>query len=91
MNNGLKFGLFFLSGIALGALGAVAVSRGKLDIKPVAAHLISRGIDAKDALMGKLEAFKEDMEDLAAEARQASDKRKAAQNAEASGQTQTQA
>ena len=91
MNNGLKFGLFFLGGIALGALGAVAVSRGKLDLKPVAANLISRGIDAKDALMGKLEAFKEDMEDLAAEARQASDKRTAAQNAEASGQTQTQA
>ena len=56
-----KFGLFFLGGIALGALGAVAVSRGKLDLKPVAANLISRGIDAKDALMGKLEDFKEYM------------------------------
>ncbi|MGE9984989.1 hypothetical protein [Desulfovibrio sp. SGI.169] len=88
MNNGLKFGLFFLSGIALGALGAVAVSRGKLNLKPVAADLISRGIDVKDALMSKVEAFKEDMEDLAAEARQASDKRKAAQTPEGEGQAQ---
>lgn len=78
MNTGFKFGLFLLGGIALGALGAVAVSRGKLDFKPLAADLLSRGIDVKDALMSKVEAVKEDMEDLAAEARQASEKRKAA-------------
>ena len=78
MNSGIKFGLFFLGGIALGALGAVALSKGKLNLKPVAADLISRGMDVKDALMSKVEAVKEDMEDLAAEARQASEKRKAA-------------
>ena len=78
MNDGLKFGLWFLGGVAVGALGAVAVSKGKLDFKPVAADLLSRGIDVKDALMGKVEAVKEDMEDLAAQARQASDKRKEA-------------
>lgn len=78
MNTGFKLGLFLLGGIALGALGAVAVSRGKLDFKPLAADLLSRGIDVKDALMSKVEAVKEDMEDLAAEARQASEKRKAA-------------
>lgn len=68
MNSGIKFGLFFLGGIALGALGAVALSKGKLNLKPVAADLISRGMDVKDALMSKVEAVKEDMEDLAAEA-----------------------
>ena len=81
MNTGFKFGLFLLGGIALGALGAVAVSRGKLDFKPLAADLLSRGMEVKDALMSKVEAVKEDMEDLAAEARQASEKRKAAKDA----------
>lgn len=78
MNNGMKLGLMFLGGVALGALGAVALSKGKLDLKPMAADLLSRGMDVKDAIMGKVEAMKEDMEDMAAAARQAADKRKAA-------------
>ena len=88
MNSGIKFGLFFLGGIALGALGAVALSKGKLNLKPVAADLISRGMDVKDALMSKVEAVKEDMEDLAAEARQASEKRKAAKVSQETEQAQ---
>ena len=77
-----------VTGLALGALGTVAVSRGKLDLKPVAADLISRGIDVKDALMSKVEAVKEDMEDLTAEARQASEKRKAAKASREAGEVQ---
>ena len=69
MNNGLKYGLFFLGGLALGVVGTVAVTRGKLDLKPLATDLVSRGMDMKDAIMSKV--------DLAAEARQAADKRKA--------------
>ena len=88
MNSGIKFGLFFLGGRALGALGAVALSKGKLNLKPVAADLISRGMDVKDALMSKVEAVKEDMEDLAAEARQASEKRKAAKESQETEQAQ---
>ena len=88
MNRGIKFGLFFLGGIALGARGAVALSKGKLNLKPVAADLISRGMDVKDALMSKVEAVKEDMEDLAAEARQASEKRKAAKESQETEQAQ---
>ena len=88
MNSGIKFGLFFLGGISLGALGAVALSKGKLNLKPVAADLISRGMDVKDALMSKVEAVKEDMEDLAAEARQASEKRKAANESQETEQAQ---
>ena len=80
MNNALKYGLIFLGGIALGAIGTAALGRGKLDLKPVAADLISRGMDMKDAIMSKMEAVKEDMEDLAAEARHASEKRKAARD-----------
>lgn len=81
MNYGFKFGLVLLGGIALGALGAVAVSRGKLDFKPLATDLLSRGMDVRDALMSKVEAVKEDVEDLTAEARLTSEKRKAAKNA----------
>ncbi|SDF52895.1 hypothetical protein [Desulfovibrio legallii] len=77
MNNGWKYALWFLGGVAVGAVGAVAVSRGKVNFKPLATDLISRGIDVKDALMSKVEALKEDVEDLTAEARQASEKRKA--------------
>lgn len=83
MNDGLRFGLYFLGGMVVGALGAVAVSRGKLDVRPVAADLLSRGIDVKDAFMGKVDALKEGMEDLAAEARQASEKRREAKASEA--------
>lgn len=77
MSNSLKYGLFFLGGVALGVVGTVAVTRGKLDLKPLATDLVSRGMDMKDAIMSKVEAVREDMEDLAAEARQAADKRKA--------------
>lgn len=81
MNEGWKCALWFVGGLAVGALGAVAVSRGKLDFRPLAADLVSRGMDVKDALLNKMEALKEDVEDLAAEARLTSDKRKAAQEA----------
>ena len=78
MNETFKYGLFFLGGVALGAIGAVAVSRGKLDVKPLAGDLLSRGMDVKEALARKVAAVKEDMEDLAAEARAAQEQRKGA-------------
>ena len=78
MNETFKYGLFCLGGVAVGAIGAVAVSRGKLDVKPLAADLLSRGMDVKEALARKVAAVKEDMEDLAAEARAAQEQRKGA-------------
>ena len=54
MNEGMKCGLWFLGGVALGVLGAVAVSKGKLDFKPLATDLLSRGMDVKDALLSRL-------------------------------------
>ncbi|MBQ7606628.1 MAG: hypothetical protein IJU76_01405 [Desulfovibrionaceae bacterium] len=77
MSDFLKYGLFLIGGIALGALGAAAVSRGKLDLRPAASDLISRGIDIKDAIVGKVETLKEDAEDMLAQARQKADQRKA--------------
>ena len=82
MNNVLKCGLFLLAGMTLGALGAVAVSKGKLNIKPFATDLISRGIDVKDAVMSKVESLKEDFEDMSVEARQKAEKRKVAKAAD---------
>lgn len=82
MNETLKYGLFFLGGVALGALGTVAVSRGKLDVKPLAADLLSRGMDVKETLMAKADAVRENMEDMLAEARAVSEQRKAAQQEE---------
>lgn len=78
MNEGMKCGLFFLGGLVLGALGATAVSRGKLDFKPLAADLISKGMDARDAVMAKVETARENMEDLMAEARHVAEQRKEA-------------
>ncbi len=76
MNEGLKYGLFFLGGVALGAIGTVAVSRGKLNVKPFATDLISRALDAKETFMAKVDAARENMEDILAEARVASEQRK---------------
>ena len=69
MNENMKYGLFFLGGLALGAIGAVAVSKGKLDLKPMAADLLSRGMDVKDAVLAKVETVKENMDGMVAEAR----------------------
>ncbi len=78
MNENMKYGLFFLGGLALGAIGAVAASRGKLDVKPLAADLLSRGMDVRDAVLAKVETVKENVDDMVAEAREASEKRKEA-------------
>ena len=78
MNSVLKYGLVFLGGLVVGALGTAAVRRGSRDLKPLATDLISRGMDVKDALMSKVEAVREDMQDLAAEARAKADDRKSA-------------
>lgn len=76
MNENLKYGLFFLGGLALGAIGTVAVSKGKLELKPLVTDLLSHGLDAKEAVLSKVENVKENMEDLVAEARHASEQRK---------------
>ena len=46
-----KCGLFFLGGVALGALGAVVLTKGDLKVKPLASELLSGGIDLKDKLL----------------------------------------
>lgn len=76
MNENFKYGLYFLGGLALGALGAMAAKNTGTGLKPVAADLLSRGMDVKDAVMNKVETIKENVEDLVAEAQHASEQRK---------------
>ena len=79
-----KYGLFFLGGVVLGALGAVAVTRGKLDVKPLATDLLSAGIDLKEKALSAVESAKEDIADAVAEAQVKSQEKKArAEEAEA--------
>ncbi len=75
MNGFFKFALTFLGGVVVGVVGASAVSR-KEGVRPLAADLISRGLDAKDVLLGKVETLKENVEDLVAEAQHSAEKRK---------------
>lgn len=76
MNENFKYGLYFLGGLAVGALGAVAVSRGSVSMKPLATDLLSRSMDVKDCVLSKVETVKEGLEDLVAEAQQAAEHRK---------------
>ena len=50
LNQTTKYGLFFVGGLVVGALGAVAIAKGKKfgGVKPLASSLLSAGIDVKD-------------------------------------------
>ena len=81
MSNTTKYGLFFLGGVVVGALGAVAITRGKLNVKPLAADLLSTGLDLRDKVMAGVEGVKEDLADVMAEAEVKSQERKLAKEA----------
>lgn len=76
MTEGWKNALIFLGGAAVGVLGAAAIARNKDALRPMAANLLSRGLDVKDAVVSKVETLKENVEDIVAEARQVADKRR---------------
>lgn len=83
MNNATKYGLIFAGGVIVGALGAVAFTRGKLDVKPLATNLLSAGIDLRDKVMAGVDGVKEDLADVMAEAEVKSQERRAAKEAAA--------
>ena len=76
----VKCGLFLLGGIAIGAIGAIGatvVSRGKLKgIKPIASDVLSRGYDAREKVPEKVDAAREDISDVLAEAQAKSEERR---------------
>ncbi len=78
MQGFLRFGLVFLGGMVAGAIAKQALS-GNTCIRPMATDLLSRGMDAKDCVMGKVETLKETVEDFVAEAQSTSEKRKTKQ------------
>ena len=82
MNQTVKYGLFFLGGLAVGALGAVVVSRGKLNIQPLATDLISSGLDLRDKALAAVDGVKEDLADVVAEAQVKSQEKKEAKEKE---------
>ena len=71
-----KYGLAIGAGVAIGAMGAVLLSRGKIDLKKTFASVLSHGMDLKEQAASMMETAKENMEDIAAEARQERAKRK---------------
>jgi hypothetical protein len=68
MNENMKIGLFFVLGVAAGALGAVAVSRGNLNLKPALAGLMAGGMELRDKAAAAFERAREEVEDVVAEA-----------------------
>ncbi|MDY3115309.1 MAG: hypothetical protein SOR95_04980 [Sutterella sp.] len=83
MNQTTKYALFFLGGLAVGALGAMVVTRGKLELKPLATDLLAGGMELKDKAMGMVESCKEDIADAVAEAQVKSQEKKAKAEAKA--------
>ncbi|MDR1241178.1 MAG: hypothetical protein LBM00_00095 [Deltaproteobacteria bacterium] len=71
-----KYGLALGAGVAIGAVGAVLLSRGNINLKKACAGLLSRGLDIKDRAAGFAGTAKENLEDIAAEARYEQELRK---------------
>lgn len=79
MNETTKYGLIFLGGVVVGALGACAISRGKLNIKPLAADLVSGGLELREKALAAVEGVKEDLADVVAEAQVKAQERREAE------------
>ena len=85
LNQATKYGLFFVGGIAVGALGMALVSRGKLNIKPLATDLLASGIDLRDKALAAVDGVKEDLADVVAEAQAAGKERSSGKEGSCSG------
>lgn len=72
-----KGGLALGAGVLLGVIGAVLLSRANIDLKKKAASLLSHGMDIKDKASGLIATAKDNVEDIATEARNEQKKRKA--------------
>ncbi|MDR2055565.1 MAG: hypothetical protein LBQ10_06825 [Desulfovibrio sp.] len=73
-----KYGLAAGVGIVVGALGVTLLSRGGMDLKKAAAAILSCGMDMKDKAAVMVDTAKENIDDIAAEARYEQEQRKAA-------------
>ena len=72
MSSGAKIFWAFFGGAIAGAAGLACLNRNRLDFSymmPIATDCMARGLVIKDQMMRKMAAVKEDIEDMAAEAR----------------------
>ncbi len=75
--NFLKYGLALGAGALVGAVGVSLLSGGSVDLKKAMAKVVSHGMDIKDKAATIAETAKENLDDIAAEARDVREKRKA--------------
>ena len=75
--NWWRYGLALGAGVVVGALGAMVLSRGSIDLKKFASNVVSHGMDLKEKAAGMVETARENMDAIAAEARQMREKRDA--------------
>ena len=75
-SNFWKYGLALGAGVALGAVGTILFSRGKIDLKKTCASILSHGMDMKEQAATMMETARESFEDITAEARHEQEKRK---------------
>lgn len=74
-SNFWKCGLALGAGVAIGAVGAVLLSRGKIDLKKTAATILSHGMDLKEQAASMMENARENFDDITAEAKNEQAKR----------------
>jgi len=83
-NDWWKYGLGLVIGLAVGATGAVLISRNPGAAKKACATLLSHAMEVREKAATVMETAKENMEDMAAEARHdLEERKKAAGGAEA--------
>ncbi len=61
-------GILFGAGVLVGAVGALVLNSDR--VRPALTGAVRGVLDAKDAVLDRVETIKEDMEDLVAEAKQ---------------------
>ncbi len=75
-NEWWKYGIGLGIGVAIGAAGAILISRNPGAVKKACTTLISHAMAAQEKAATVVESVKEDMEDMAAEARHDFEERK---------------
>jgi hypothetical protein len=73
-----KYGLAAGVGIVVGVIGVALLSRGGFDLKKAAASILSHGMDLKEKAAAVADTARENIEDIAAEARYEQGQRKTA-------------
>lgn len=75
-----KCGLCLVGGVAVGAAAVLLLSRNSGTVRKGVASMLSHSMDVKDKIKGAAAVAKENLEDIAAEARHESEKRRAAKS-----------